>query len=89
VRLAVKAELVRREPPAILVRPHMSQEMTWIQRRNLSQEELVHFRQEKAGGVEEMVLSTRVSLFFHLVRSQRIRKLARSLANTYQNPGYQ
>ena len=54
MRLAVKAELAQRKSPAIWVRPGVQDE-TWIQPRNLSQGEQAHFRQEKGGGVEEIV----------------------------------
>ena len=79
VRLAVEAELPQseREPPAILVRPHMLQEVIWIQPHNRAQEEPAHFRQQKGGGVEVDRFDTRASNLSVLA--------VHPLASIYQN----
>lgn len=54
-RLAVKAELVQNEQPAISVRLRM-QDVTWTQSHYFLQGEQAHFRYEKGGGVEEITV---------------------------------
>ncbi len=59
VRLAVKAELVQSEQPAISsVRPRRPrlQDVTWTQPHKLLQGEQAHFRHDKGGGVEEITV---------------------------------